>query len=69
MEIQENIRLAPYTTLNVGGNARHFAEAANDDEVIHALQWARAHTLPVFVLGGGSNLLVSDAGFPVSCCT
>ena len=47
----------------MGGNARYFAEPANDDEVIQALEWARARSLPVFVLGGGSNLLVSDAGF------
>jgi UDP-N-acetylmuramate dehydrogenase len=63
MEIQENIRLAPYTTLQVGGNASHFAEARNDRDVIAALRWAQARALPVFVLGGGSNLLVSDAGF------
>ena len=63
MEIRENIRLAPYTTLKVGGNARYFAEATSDEDVIQALQWARARELAVFVLGGGSNLLVSDAGF------
>jgi UDP-N-acetylmuramate dehydrogenase len=63
MEIHENIRLAPYTTLQVGGNATFFAEPTNDDEVIEALRWAEVHVFPVFVLGGGSNLLVSDAGF------
>jgi UDP-N-acetylmuramate dehydrogenase len=63
IEIRENIRLAPYTTLRVGGNARYFAEAANPEDVIEAVQWARSRALPVFVLGGGSNLLVSDAGF------
>jgi UDP-N-acetylmuramate dehydrogenase len=63
MKIQENIRLAPYTTLQVGGSASYFAEPANDGEIVEALAWARARTLPVFVLGGGSNLLVSDAGF------
>jgi UDP-N-acetylmuramate dehydrogenase len=63
MKIQENIRLAPYTTLQVGGNASYFAEPADEDEIIEALRWARARSLPLFVLGGGSNLLVSDAGF------
>jgi UDP-N-acetylmuramate dehydrogenase len=63
MKIQENIRLAPYTTLQVGGNARYFAEPANEDEIVAALRWARSRSLPLFVLGGGSNLLVSDAGF------
>jgi len=63
MEIQENVCLAPYTTLNVGGSASFFAEAHDDGDVIEALRWAHARRLPVFVLGGGSNLLVSDAGF------
>jgi UDP-N-acetylmuramate dehydrogenase len=63
LDIQENIRLAPYTTLQVGGNARYFAEPADEDDIIEALRWARARSLPLFVLGGGSNLLVSDAGF------
>lgn len=63
MEIQENILLAPYTTLQVGGNARYFAEPQNDIEVIEALRWAQTRAIPVFVLGGGSNLLVSDAGY------
>ena len=63
IKIKENICLAPYTTLEVGGCARYFAEPADDDEIIEALGWARTRSLPVFVLGGGSNLLVSDAGF------
>jgi UDP-N-acetylmuramate dehydrogenase len=63
MNIQENIPLAPYTTLQVGGNARYFAEPAGEEEIVEALLWARERSLPVFVLGGGSNLLVSDTGF------
>lgn len=63
MEIRENIPLAPLTTLQVGGNARYFASPATETEVIETLRWAQGRALPVFVLGGGSNLLVSDAGF------
>jgi UDP-N-acetylmuramate dehydrogenase len=63
MQILENIRLAPYTTLQVGGCARYFAEPADEDEIVEAVRWARGRSLPVFVLGGGSNLLVGDAGF------
>ena len=63
LEITENIPLAPYTTLGVGGPARYFAEPQTADAVIEALRWAHQHAQPVFVLGGGSNLLVSDAGF------
>ena len=64
MEIRENLPLAPYTTLDVGGLARFFVEALNNAEVREALDFARSRNLPLFVLGGGSNLLVSDAGWP-----
>lgn len=64
MTFQENVRLAPYTTFRVGGPARWFAEAASEEDLVEALEFARDRDLPVFVLGGGSNLLVSDHGFP-----
>ncbi len=63
MVIRENVPLAPLTTLNVGGPARHFAEARTEAEVVEAVEFARSHRLPLFVLGGGSNLVISDAGF------
>jgi UDP-N-acetylmuramate dehydrogenase len=63
MLIEENKPLAPLTTLGVGGPARWFAEAASEDDIVEASGWARERGLPLFVLGGGSNLLVSDAGF------
>lgn len=56
--------LAPFTTLGIGGAARFFAEAENEDELIAAIQFAEVRDLPVFILGGGSNVLVSDEGFP-----
>lgn len=59
----ENIPLAPYTTLKVGGPARWFVEASTEEELLEAVRFARARNLPLFVLGGGSNLLVADAGF------
>ena len=64
MTIQEKVPLAPLTTLQVGGAARYFAELKREDEVCEALQFARLRSLPPFVLGGGSNLVVSDAGWP-----
>ena len=63
MHIQQNVALAPYTTLQVGGPARFFIEARNEDEIREALLFARERSLEVFVLGGGSNLVVADAGW------
>lgn len=63
MKILENIPLAPFTTLGVGGPARWFARAESEDEIEEAATWACDRRVPLFVLGGGSNLLVSDAGF------
>lgn len=63
MFIEENVPLAPLTTLQVGGPARLLVRARSADEVMEAVQYARSNHLPVFVLGGGSNLVVADAGF------
>ena len=63
MEIQEDIALAPYTTLGVGGPARFFVETRSDQEILEAHRFAREQRLEMFILGGGSNLLVSDHGF------
>ncbi len=63
MEILENVPLAPYTTFKIGGPARWFAEAASEADILEGVSFARERGLPLFVLGGGSNLLVSDAGF------
>jgi UDP-N-acetylmuramate dehydrogenase len=60
----ENIPLAPLTTLKIGGAARYFVEAGNVGEVQEAVTFARSRELNLFVLGGGSNLLVADAGWP-----
>jgi len=63
MFIEENKPLAPFTTFGIGGPARWFVEAASEEEIAEAAAWARERKVPLFVLGGGSNLLVSDAGF------
>src|SRR5581483_8325145 len=64
MLIQENVPLAPLTTFQIGGPARYFSEARTPEEVKASAAFARSRNLPLFVLGGGSNLLVSDAGWP-----
>ena len=63
MYLEENKALAPFTTLGIGGPARWFVEAGTEDDIAEAAVWAREKRVPLFVLGGGSNLLVADSGF------
>ncbi len=58
----ENVELASYCTLGVGGAARFFIEASDEETVLAALDWARRNSHPLRVLGGGSNLVVADEG-------
>jgi UDP-N-acetylmuramate dehydrogenase len=62
-EIRETVPLAPLTTIGIGGPARFFLRAGSVDELREGLEWARQRGHDVFVLGGGSNLLINDAGF------
>jgi UDP-N-acetylmuramate dehydrogenase len=64
MTIQEKVPLAPLTTLQVGGEARYFAELKREDELQEAVRFAKSRELPLFVLGGGSNLVIADSGWP-----
>jgi UDP-N-acetylmuramate dehydrogenase len=64
MLLQEDIPLAPLTTFRVGGSARFFVKAESSADVEEAVAFARSRDLPFFVLGGGSNLIVADAGWP-----
>jgi UDP-N-acetylmuramate dehydrogenase len=63
VRIEENRQLAPLTTFGIGGPARWFVEAVTEADVVEAVEWAGGQGVPLFVLGGGSNLLVADAGF------
>ncbi len=63
MFLEENKPLAPLTTFGIGGPARWYVRADSQDEVAEAVAWAGDRKAALFVLGGGSNLLVSDAGF------
>jgi UDP-N-acetylmuramate dehydrogenase len=62
--VSEQVMLAGYTTLGLGGPAARFLEAGRDDQVVAAVREADAEGEPVLVLGGGSNLVVADEGFP-----
>jgi UDP-N-acetylmuramate dehydrogenase len=64
MQFLENVPLGPMTTLGVGGPSRWYAEVHTEEELRTAVEWAAECRLPLFILGGGSNLVVSDAGWP-----
>ena len=64
MHVQENVSLAPLTTFRIGGRARFLIEAPTPSDVREAVTFARERNLPLFILGGGSNLVVADAGWP-----
>ncbi|MEK7213792.1 MAG: UDP-N-acetylmuramate dehydrogenase [Patescibacteria group bacterium] len=63
MKIQENISLKEFTTFKIGGYARFFCLVKNEDELIEAINFSKKNKLKIFILGGGSNILVSDNGF------
>ena len=64
MQLREQVPLAPYTTFGLGGKARYFVECGSEDEVRAALAYAAERRLPAYVLGGGSNVVFLDSGFP-----
>lgn len=62
MKIEKNKNLAEFTTFRIGGPAQFFCRVKSEDELAEAVAFAKTNNLPVFVLGGGSNILVSDEG-------
>ena len=63
LQIQQNIPLAPLTTFKIGGAARFFVCAETENQVTEAFNFAAENGFEIFVLGGGSNILISDEGF------
>lgn len=63
MEILEQVPLSEHTTLNLGGKARFFVSVSSVEELREALAHAQQRDLPVFILGGGSNILFMDEGW------
>ncbi len=62
INIQKNVPLAPFTTIGLGGAAENFVCIQNEVELIEALRLAEQQKWAVYILGGGSNLVVADAG-------
>lgn len=63
LDIRENVPLAPMTTFGIGGEARYFVDAHTEEALVAALGFAEEKNIGVFILGGGSNILVADSGF------
>lgn len=63
LDIRPSESLKPYTTFKIGGPARYFADICGERDLAAALGFTRSRTLNLFILGGGSNVLISDAGF------
>jgi UDP-N-acetylmuramate dehydrogenase len=61
--IKEEVELASYTSFRIGGKAKYFYIASNTDEIISLVDICKKIELPFLVLGGGSNILISDDGF------
>src|SRR3989475_10871837 len=64
VQLREQVPLATYTTLGLGGEARYFVECGSEEAVRAALTLAADGRLPVYVLGGGSNVVFLDSGSP-----
>ncbi len=63
LAIKENVPLAPYTSFGIGGPARWFVQPSNLQELEAALSFAKQRAVPYYILGGGTNVLISDKGF------
>ncbi len=64
LEILEHEPLARYAGWRIGGPARFFAHARDQVGFVELVRWANERALPIFVLGGGTNILIGDGGFP-----
>jgi UDP-N-acetylmuramate dehydrogenase len=63
VKITENVPLSGHSTMRLGGPARYLAEAGSQDELVELVDWATAQSLPLLIIGGGSNIIWRDEGF------
>lgn len=63
LKIENDVPLAPFTTLGIGGRASRFVRAVSEEHIAAAVKYASENGFPLFILGGGSNIVVSDEGF------
>jgi UDP-N-acetylmuramate dehydrogenase len=62
IEVRQGVSLAPLTTMKIGGEAEYFAVATDIEQLTVLGRWAQRSQIPYFILGGGSNILISDTG-------
>lgn len=63
MNVLENVSLAGYSTMGLGGSAAYLVDITSRPELTEAVEWAKAKQLPVLMIGGGSNIIWKDEGF------
>lgn len=64
MRVQHNVSLSKHSTMRLGGDAKHLVSVSDKHELASAVEWAEAQKLPYKVIGGGSNIIWGDKGFP-----
>jgi len=64
MNIQQNVSLADYSTMGLGGPAAYLCTVTSRMEVLEALSWAQGQKVPAIMIGGGSNIVWQDSGYP-----
>ena len=64
IKIQQNVKLSSFTTYGTGGPARYLAVVSTWQEIYHLREFAKQKNVPYLILGGGSNILFSDDGYP-----
>jgi UDP-N-acetylmuramate dehydrogenase len=64
MNLKQNLSLADYSTMRIGGPAKYLLEVTDNDQLPEAVRWAAEHQLPVLVIGDGANIVFKDGGFP-----
>ena len=60
LKIERNVNLTPYTTLKIGAPAEFFAVLKNKEDLLAAIAWSKDNKKPIWILGGGSNVLISQ---------
>ena len=64
MDVSENTSLAAYSTMGLGGRAAYLTEVTERRQVAEAAKWAKERRVPAIMIGGGSNIVWKDEGYP-----